>query len=797
MYTIAFDETTNFETLKTGTQKKEPVMLAGIIYNDNSEIGYKKGGKIIDSERERIILYYKAVCESAGTTFPKDLHSNGSNRIEEKKTKEEIEQTLGEFIKKGTYRGQELLFSDGNNNIVENGGTALHRDGTYQIVCILKTPGASAELIENDVQRDDIASNLYLNMVQEYIKKGVFYNLNITESRPSVVFNIPSRKLEKKMVEGQDNYNRYGYGTYLKPADKRKEGDKDKYFFKITDEGYYHALITEFSDLRKISVKEIFTKSISYTPKQLLKQAFLFLADSVCSILSFKNEEPYDQDIRKRMNSLNNSKRNLFFYYEGRDDFYDKAVRAYIRKDMITALAEVYNGRHWSEPVVKSYYRKKWYAIIEKKVLNAMDCGILIKSIDELDRYRYSDNLEQEKLLYMLDVLEKAEDATVIDNRYRFKLADIGISAYTHTGNPQMAKEYFLKCMKYQDDIDTDDLQRAQIRYITTLNDLFAFEQARDYALGLFGININKQHAELEKKKKLIQRVIEALLSKGSKKTQNPLDDERDQVISLLPERVSRPNMYKILSSLGQTYAFMKDPLAEYCFTKAINDIQYAPDSSITRSFLLHWYIDNRDEANYRKHSLDYFNRHVDLNDQLSYLIEEGSKKREDSPKFSLGYALFVFIKAFYTFYKDDPRNNTVLKKLIHINDTVNSMVMNGDQYMKNHPWEIIFKYAAMLSKNTGAKKESIIRADNKLRAKAAIGKRPEYIIKKVMEFGDIELLAQELTSDDKLRKYHKKIDRLWNELFLGNVFPGRDPLGITEKEKLEDLNSVFTYMYH
>ena len=96
------------------------------------------------------------------------------------------------------------------------------------------------------------------------------------------------------------------------------------------------------------------------------------MADSVCSILSFKNEEPYDQDIRKRMNSLNNSKRNLFFYYEGRDDFYDKAVRAYIRKDMITALAEVYNGRHWSEPVVKSYYRKKWYAIIEKKVLNAM-----------------------------------------------------------------------------------------------------------------------------------------------------------------------------------------------------------------------------------------------------------------------------------------------------------------------------------------------------------------------------------------------------------------------------------------
>lgn len=795
MYTIAFDETSNFESLRNETQKDEPVMLAGVVYNDTSKTQYKKNGKVIDPERERIVRYYKAVCKSVHTSFPKDLHVNGANSDQVKKTKEEVGKTIGEFIKFGTYKGSDLLYIDEKNNIVESGGITLKRDGSYQLIALLKASEDLTETSNNDIQRDDIASNLYLNMVQEYLKKGIFYNLSITEDIPAVAFNIPSRKLEKKIVDGQEDYNKYGYGTYIKPADKNKEDDKDKHFFKITDEGYYHALITGFSDLRKIAVDGIFTKSISYTTKQAIKQAYLFLSDSVCSVLSFKNDKPFDQNIRKRMNSLNYPEKNLFFYYEGRDDYYDKAAQAYNQRDMVTALSEIYDGKRWSLTEVKKYYRKKWYSLLEKKIIEAMSTGTLIKTIEDLDGYRYSDNLEQSKLLYMLGIVEKAADNSLIDSRYRFKIADIGISAYTHTGNPKMAEEYFHKCMEYQEDIDSDELQRAQIRYITTLNDLFAFERARDYALGLLGIDSKAQPTVVEKKKNLIQRVIEWLLAKETdEKETNDSRADSEQILSLLPEKVSRPNMYKALSSLGQTYAFMKDPLAEYCFLKSINDIQYAPDSSITKSFLLHWYIDNGDETNYRKNALDYFNGKSDLEDQLIYLFEEGAKKREESPRFSLGYAMYVFIKAFYTFYKDNPDNNAVVEKLVHIKDTVNSTIENGERYMKNHPWEIIFKYAAMLSdKDTSSR----ARSENKRYAKEAIGTNPEYIIKKVLEFGDIELLSQELTETGRIQRYHRKINALWKELFSDGVFPHRSSSDLKESEKLEDLKQVFTFMYH
>lgn len=798
MYTIAFDETTDFEELRSRNRDKreEPAMLAGVIFNDTSRSVYKKDGRITEPERERIVLYYKKVCKAVHTSFPRDLHvtSNKSNADNVSKTKNEIRQTLGEFIKKGTYRGKELLFSDENNNIVVNGGTALKREGSYQIVAVLKTSEMPVRSEENVILRDDVASNLYLNMVQEYLVKGVFCNLSIKESVPTVAFNLATRTLKKNDVSNINNYYKTGFGSSYKAG---KEGEKGEDVFEIIDSGYGHALITELSKIRPVNIEELFTKSISYYQKQAVKQAFLYLSDSICSVLSFEIGKPYDKNIRKRMNQLNDPKRNLFFYYEGLNDYYDRAAKAYLRKDMLAALGEIFDGRHWSAAEVKKYYRKKWYAILEKNILEAMDSGTLKKTIDELNQYRYTDNLEQDKLLYMLDIVEKAGNNTYVESRYRFKLADIGISAYTHTGNPKKAEQYYNKCMKYQDDVDSDELQRVQIRYITTLNDLFAFERARDHALGLLGIDLNKQPSEPEKKKNFIKRVIEWLLVKGSNKTNDSIETDSDNIISLLPEKVSRPNMYKTLSSLGQTYAFLKDPQAEYCFIKSINDIKYAPDSSMTKSFLLHWYIDNGDEEKYRKNAVDYFNGRSDLNEQLVYLIKEGSKKREESPRFFLGYAMYVYIKAFYTFYKDDRNNAAVARKLIRIKDTVNSIVPNGERFMKGHPWEIIYKYAALLAAHKTKKSYIAMRTENKRCAKNAVGNHPECIIRRVTEFGDIELLSQELGSDDKKRRYSRKINRLWNELYNEGLFSDRNPAETSDTEKLDDLRGKFTFMYH
>jgi len=793
MYTIAYDETSNFEVLRTGVHTEEPAMIAGVLFKDTSSTVYKKNNKVTEPERERVIRYYEEVCKKVGTAFPWDLHVNydQSNNQNVKKTKEEVTRTIGEFLKYGTYRGKELLFADEEHNIVEKGGSPLKREGTYSIIAVMHTDSPVSDAHENILRRDDIASNLYSNMVQEYLKKSIFLNLAIEEERPVVTFNIPSRHLKKSDVEGQENYNHAGYGTHK----ITKTDGKETHLFVVIDSGYIRALINELDNFRKIELKDLNVKSINYNPNQALKQAYLYLSDSVCTVLSFKNSKPYDKDIRKRMNSINHPQNNMFFYYEGLDDHYDKAVEAMLNGDIFTALSELYDGRYLSSPEVKEYYRKKWYSLIEKKILKMLDGKALKDAIEALDRYRYSDNLVQKKLLYIHSFLEKAGEKVDLEDRYKFKLADIGISAYTHIGDPLMAEHYYKKCGEYEDAVDHDEAERIRIRYITTLNDFLMFEIARDYALDLLGINIKRQPEEPEKKRNFVKRAVEKLLTGAGKKAKQ--SSETEQLLRQMPEKVTRPNMYKALSSLGQTYAFLNDPLAEYCFLKSIQDIKYAPDSSITQSFLLHRYIECGDEENYSKCASDYFAGRQSLNDQLTYLIEEGSKSREESPRFSLGYAMFVFIKAYYKFYKDIPENRELTKKLVYIEETIGSIVSNGKNLMKDHPWEIIYKYSAMLARDIDDENASHAVSKNKKSAKTAVGSHPGNIIRRVLDFGDIELLSQELHSDSKLQKYHRSINALWSDLYKDGLFLQRNPEDTTVEEKLVDLKHLFTYMYH
>ena len=50
----------------------------------------------------------------------------------------------------------------------------------------------------------------------------------------------------------------------------------------------------------------------------------------------------------------------------------------------------------------------------------------------------------------------------------------------------------------------------------------------------------------------------------------------------------------------------------------------------MTKSFLLHWYIANGDETNYRKNALDYFNGKSDLEEkELKLCIKELELKQE------------------------------------------------------------------------------------------------------------------------------------------------------------------------
>ena len=204
------------------------------------------------------------------------------------------------------------------------------------------------------------------------------------------------------------------------------------------------------------------------------------------------------------------------------------------------------------------------------------------------------------------------------------------------------------------------------------------------------------------------------------------------------------------------------------------------------------------DEEHYKKYSHEFFNGNDDLNERLKFLVLEGAKEKNDSPKFSLGYAMYVYIKAFFMFEKDKPENQNIVDKLIHLKTTVGELSERGATLIKDHPWEIIFKYSAMLEKYGSEKaRATLSNGENKKAAKKTVGDHPEYIIDKVLKYGDIEYFSQDLNTEWKVKTYERKVNALWMELYKEGKIQAEKPDQVSFDVKEDNLKRLFSYMYH
>jgi hypothetical protein len=96
-------------------------------------------------------------------------------------------------------------------------------------------------------------------------------------------------------------------------------------------------------------------------------------------------------------------------------------------------------------------------------------------------------------------------------------------------------------------------------------------------------------------------------------------------------------------------------------------------------------------QAAYEQWASNYFGGHLNITDQLSFLLNmTGDKKIVQHES----YALNVYIKALYQFYRAE-MSNELMERLIKLGRTVGATL---DIAPKGHPWELIFTYLAMLA---------------------------------------------------------------------------------------------------
>ncbi|MBP3784653.1 MAG: hypothetical protein J6I68_15570 [Butyrivibrio sp.] len=658
MITIALDEQGDFENLKHKL-RSEPVFIGGIIYDDAGD------SDDYDREKNRLQKYFKNVCSEAGGNYPRDLHywssggTNNSHIVGAVKTK--FGETIEEFLENGTWKGSDILHEQ--------------RKGKYYIFASLRGKNGKTDLLAGGVSeavREDFASNLYVHMAEDVVERLLFYN--------PVIDNIEQIRLElatrRVILDGTDRtskmqeYEKLGFKAVQRSTGQNTPSTTE--YLLTNPDNYRTALEREMlhSGKNTILIDRIAVKSIYYDHARN-GMDLLYLADAICSHLSYnrRGSTPGEwiSSFYDMANDINSDSHNMIWGYDDADVYFDKGWKAIERADYFEALSMGFDGTKCSS-TMKDFYSKEWYPMIADSVLRTANVAGLSTAIKKYKNSIFANNINQEKLVYIFKILEKAGEKVLFFNKKDeaelYDLYDAGVSAYTHIGDSENAKKCFEKTQQYAEYVATEVFLRTRNRMVVFLGDMLEFHKALEIA----DENVVYHELLLEMKKQIFK------------------DDKYESL-----------NHAIALSQRAQIYAFLDDERAEEDFLAAMEIMDpETPDRLITESYLLHYYISIKNKEKYEELAKEYYGGKESLIDQFNFIANEGAK---DHARFSLKFAFYVYIKAVYEFYLDSVPKK-LLNKLKTTEKSLSDLNKNAQRQINGHPWEITYKYLALILKH-------------------------------------------------------------------------------------------------
>lgn len=751
MLTIALDEQGDFEGLYEKKATGKPIFIGGIIFDD------KENKQEFDLEKQRIHYYLKSVCESTGSEYPTDLHvNNNQNGAKVKLVKTKIAETLSQFMRYGTCSIE--------NSFAQKLNKLPKRTGTYHIFSnmICDDGSQKVRMEESMLAREDYASNLYIHMAEDVVERIIFHN-PIIDKINHIHLELATRRV---VLEGDDcdakaeQYQKLGY-----QEDKNPEHlIPGRRIFCLTNKDIYRTAIQrEMMDTEQkfIRFDAIGVKSIYYGQQSgNYRMEFLYLADIICSNLGFQLPvhlpEQLVWEFKRRADSYTGHEENLIFVHDAVDIGFRKAWAKLEDRDYFNALRIAYDAVHLDNPYA-FYYQEVWLKMIRARLKKETSLTDYRIAVDRLLDYTRQNNLDQSKLMYIFGALEEMKDQMNYwyggDKAVFYKLYDSGVSAYCHLGNPGMAMKYFEKCKEYAKYIDFETYIRTRSKLSVCLCDEFQYEEAEILA------EENKYfYEELVPLRRLIS------------------DDDSEQTL----------NYGITCSQLGQSRAFQRKGNAEESFLEALSLMEeYSPNYFITVSYLLHFYLDMGMKEKYEKLSVDYFGGKKGLREQFSYILSEGNKGYMG--KISMKFALYVFVRGIYNFYMEK-LSTQMLSRLLDIESAISKAGAEAARQIGGHPWEIIYKYLAMIAWDSGYKEK----AEEYIEKTKTAAQNQGSTIDMICWFGQIEFALYK-GQKELAEIYFSQIPKtLKKESFFWDIIPADFHL----EEAYSILNNVFTFMY-
>lgn len=639
MITIALDEGGRFEQLENNAKC---MYVGGVVFQ-------YKDKKACKAELERLQKFLKETCEKEGCKYPEDLHYNRENGIVKngesaKKVKTTIIHYLPDFLNgKGEWQ------SDGPNGKYYFYALVGDRNGVESF-----TKSGISNLIN-----DEIGCNRYEHMAYRSIENLLFFN-------PRLPDNLVRLDLATRVVVTDGENGDFEKEIKTTGHEKSKE-ELNESVYKVTSAASFRAAIATMiqnSNKKDIQFDDVRVESIYYhsNPTHNFYQGFLYLSDIVCSLYGdiLNGCNKVDIAIEKlwlECQQFVSNNRFLCWSYNDFDQDYRLVYKSYDENNYFTMLKEIYRLTTKESEKNAFVYDTLWFSELKKNVLFKAELNSLAKAIEKLDLVLGNSDIPVSEARFIFDFLKpKTEELCEKDHRHDilFHLYQAELTINNHEGNYQEAKKVFEKCKIYSQHVNVEEYLELRNKYSVCLCD------AREFDLA---IEFTKETLEWEK---MLIEVKQAVF----------------------PEKNNINIHYgRTLSQLGQCYSFKGEyQLAEECFISAIEAYgQASSEIARTRSYLLHSYIESGNFIEYEKNAKLYF-RSENLKEQLIILLDNIG---EDVNAYS--FSLYVYLKGFYFFYAQS-MDKKILKDIIGKLDFLKNFDKNN-----NHPFEMIYKYVALL----------------------------------------------------------------------------------------------------
>lgn len=680
MLTIALNEYGDFHHLGQKEDSLKHIhFITGIVYDDEGS------EQDLRNEQIRLDRFFRAVAEASNSDYPQgffgdtkandlegatEIEGNSQNksqiRSNMKRYRDALDAALPEFLTDGTYQGQNLV--------------GMPRVGHYAITLMLKSEAGKTQYLQpymSELLHDGVASNLYWHMADSLVSRLVLSNPFALHNN-RVQLHLASQLVDVKETEYDRlaEYRRLGYKPYdFQNEQLKKEGIIT---YQVGNDFTYRAALdrrmVEFNrlDLDVVQLKSVSVQYDDDRPETTANFAFLYLAGHICGNFIYYGAERDTKDIFKFKtlvdfaNQINPKYPNYMFVYDNIDTYFEQAMKAYHNEDYYGALCHVYDGK-CCDSKFKSYYETNWFPFVEELIHSVDNREAIERAVQSFVNYANQSRLDEGKLHYLYQqleyILEDIKDMSCVDKALVYAFYDGGMTAFNHFGKSDVSVACFEKCQALTHTVPLETYMETVHRRIVAKIDSYKYEEALELAKYVVDVEEQIQH-------------IRASLPMGK------------QAISL----------GQSYSQLGQVYAYMERPEAESYFLPAIDIFTVDTDDYYrTVSYLLHYYIDAKQQDSYERWAPNYFGGHLNIVDQLAFLLNMTSDEKIVQHE---SYALYVYIKALYQFYRARI-NKELMETLIKLGRTVGATL---DAVPKGHPWELIFTYLALLAYEKGYK---------------------------------------------------------------------------------------------